>query len=36
MAGFELVVFDMAGTTVHDEDSVNRCLRDALAAAGSR
>lgn len=29
-----LVVFDMAGTTVHDEDSVNRCLREALAAAG--
>ncbi len=30
----ELVVFDMAGTTVNDEDSVNRCLRHALAAAG--
>jgi phosphonatase-like hydrolase len=30
----ELVVFDMAGTTVHDEDSVNRCLRAALAEAG--
>jgi phosphonatase-like hydrolase len=30
----ELVVFDMAGTTVHDEDSVNRCIRAALAAAG--
>jgi phosphonatase-like hydrolase len=30
----ELVVFDMAGTTVYDGDSVNRCLRDALAAAG--
>src|SRR6266852_4511170 len=30
----DLVVFDMAGTTVHDEDSVNRCLRAALAAAG--
>ena len=29
-----LVVFDMAGTTVNDEDSVNRCLRDALRAAG--
>jgi len=29
----ELVVFDMAGTTVRDDDSVNRCLRAALAAA---
>ena len=34
MIGIELVVFDMAGTTIHDEDSVNRCLRDALGAAG--
>ena len=34
MGTIELVVFDMAGTTVHDEDSVNRCVRDALAAAG--
>jgi phosphonatase-like hydrolase len=34
MGGIDLVVFDMAGTTVNDEDSVNRCLRDALAAAG--
>jgi phosphonatase-like hydrolase len=30
----DLVVFDMAGTTVNDDDSVNRCLRAALAAAG--
>jgi phosphonatase-like hydrolase len=30
----ELVVFDMAGTTVNDDDSVNRCLRWSLAAAG--
>lgn len=30
----DLVVFDMAGTTVNDEDSVNRCLRTSLAAAG--
>jgi phosphonatase-like hydrolase len=30
----DLVVFDMAGTTVYDGDSVNRCLRDALASAG--
>jgi phosphonatase-like hydrolase len=30
----ELVVFDMAGTTVNDDDSVNRCLRSALAVAG--
>ena len=34
MSTIELVVFDMAGTTVHDEDSVNRCVRDALGAAG--
>ena len=30
----ELVVFDMAGTTVHDGDAVNGCFRAALAAAG--
>ena len=30
----ELVVFDMAGTTVQDDDAVNRCLCAALAAAG--
>jgi phosphonatase-like hydrolase len=30
----ELVVFDMAGTTVNDNDSVNRCLRSSLAGAG--
>src|ERR1043166_9740439 len=30
----ELVVFDMAGTTIQDDDSVNRCLRAALAGAG--
>ena len=29
-----LIVFDMAGTTVNDEDSVNRCLREALGAHG--
>jgi phosphonatase-like hydrolase len=29
-----LVVFDMAGTTVHDVDAVNGCLRDAMATAG--
>jgi phosphonatase-like hydrolase len=29
-----LVVFDMAGTTVRDNDTVNRCLRDALHDAG--
>ena len=28
----ELVVFDMAGTTVNDEDSVSRCVQGALAA----
>jgi 2-aminoethylphosphonate-pyruvate transaminase len=30
----ELVVFDMAGTTVHDGDAVHRCLAGALLAAG--
>ena len=30
----ELVVFDLAGTTVDDRGAVNRCLRDALAADG--
>ena len=29
-----LVVFDMAGTTVRDDDAVNTCLRQALATAG--
>ena len=32
----ELVVFDMAGTTVRDDDAVNPCLREALARAASR
>jgi phosphonatase-like hydrolase len=31
-----LVVFDLAGTTVEDPGAVNRCLREALAAAGVR
>jgi phosphonatase-like hydrolase len=30
----ELVVFDMAGTTVNDEDSVSRCVQAALEAVG--
>jgi phosphonatase-like hydrolase len=30
----ELVVFDMAGTTVHDGDAVNVCFRAALAGVG--
>jgi phosphonatase-like hydrolase len=30
----QLVVFDIAGTTVHDPDGVNRCLCAALHAAG--
>ena len=30
----DLVVFDMAGTTVYDGDAVNACFRAALAAAG--
>jgi phosphonatase-like hydrolase len=29
-----LVVFDIAGTTVEDRGSVNRCFREALASAG--
>lgn len=29
-----LVVFDMAGTTVYDDDAVNECLRAAMAAHG--
>lgn len=29
-----LVVFDMAGTTVHDDDAVNICLKQALETAG--
>jgi len=29
----QLVVFDMAGTTVRDDDAVNHCLRYALACA---
>jgi phosphonatase-like hydrolase len=31
---FELAVFDMAGTTVHDPDLVAKALGDALAQAG--
>lgn len=30
----DLVVFDMAGTTVHDGDAVHACLSSALAHAG--
>ena len=30
----KLVVFDMAGTTVEDLGSVNRCFREALAVVG--
>lgn len=30
----DLVVFDMAGTTINDEDGVNRCLRAALEHVG--
>jgi len=32
----ELVVFDMAGTTVRDDDAVHHCLAEALGAAGFR
>ena len=34
MGDIELVVFDMAGTTVNDDDSVNRCVRAALQDVG--
>jgi phosphonatase-like hydrolase len=34
MMHIDLVVFDMAGTTVYDGDAVNVCLRAALQAAG--
>jgi phosphonatase-like hydrolase len=34
MSAPELVVFDMAGTTVEDVGSVNLCFREALAGAG--
>ena len=30
----KLIIFDMAGTTVHDEDFVNLCLQDALHGQG--
>jgi len=31
-----LVVLDVAGTTLEDDDAVGRCLREALAGAGFR
>ena len=31
-----LIVFDMAGTTVHDDDAVNHALRGALAGVADR
>jgi phosphonatase-like hydrolase len=34
MIDIALVVFDIAGTTVNDDNSVNRCLRGSLLAAG--
>jgi len=34
MIDIALVVFDIAGTTVNDADSVNRCLRASLLSAG--
>jgi phosphonatase-like hydrolase len=34
MKKLELVVFDMAGTTIRDDDAVNRCLREALSFGG--
>ena len=30
----ELVILDMAGTTVRDDDAVNRCLQNALTVVG--
>ena len=34
MSEIELVIFDMAGTTINDDDSVNRCVRAALENVG--
>lgn len=34
MPAIQLIVLDMAGTTVHDDDGVNRCIREALATVG--
>jgi phosphoglycolate phosphatase-like HAD superfamily hydrolase len=34
MHDIQMVVFEMAGTTVHDEDGVNRWIREALEAVG--
>ncbi len=34
MRNLELVIFDMAGTTVDDNGFVARCFRDAIGAAG--
>ncbi|HWQ36125.1 MAG TPA: HAD hydrolase-like protein [Blastocatellia bacterium] len=34
MMQIDLVIFDMAGTTVDDADAVNQCFHAALAAAG--
>jgi phosphonatase-like hydrolase len=34
MSTIELVVFDMAGTTINDDDGVNRCVRAALEPVG--
>src|SRR4051794_6886865 len=30
----QLVIFDLAGTTVHDPGAVNRCFFEAMQAAG--
>jgi phosphonatase-like hydrolase len=34
MSTIELVVFDMAGTTINDDDAVSRCLRSTLEPLG--
>ncbi len=34
MSKIELVIFDMAGTTVNDDDGVSRCVRAALEQVG--
>lgn len=31
----KLIIFDMAGTTVHDDDYVNQCLQSALLSHGA-
>lgn len=34
MSKYKLAIFDLAGTTVNDSNTVGQCLQDALAAVG--